>query len=72
MLAVLYGENDIVEQLLRYPGIDDTLKDRLGRTAFFFAKYLNRHGIVEQLLQHPQFIAMRETSLREMRIMHSV
>ena len=53
MLAVLYDESDVVKELLRYSVVDDTVEDNLGRTAFFFARYLKRPLLVETLLRHP-------------------
>ncbi|WP_366516347.1 ankyrin repeat domain-containing protein [unidentified bacterial endosymbiont] len=53
MLAVLYDESDVVEELLRYSWVDDTVEDNQGRTAFFFAKYSNRPLLIKTLLRHP-------------------
>ncbi|MEW9810210.1 MAG: hypothetical protein AB2993_07670 (plasmid) [Candidatus Symbiodolus clandestinus] len=54
MLSALYHEQGVMATLLRHRSINDTLQDRLGRTAFFFAKYSDQRDLVKMLLQHPR------------------
>jgi ankyrin repeat protein len=51
-VAVRYGHEELVNQLLAIPDIDCTLEDNFGRSALWWARKQNYVGIVERLLEY--------------------